>query len=81
MNDKRAVLFRETPLETCERWILGTAWALRPKRIGALVPLTRAYIAHLTGKNRGLPDAAALGGTCELAGVADDLSPPTLMKA
>lgn len=80
-SDKRAALFRETPLETCARWILGTAWALRPKRIGALVPLTRAYIAHLTGKNRGLPDATALGETCELAGIAGELSPPALMKA
>lgn len=80
-TDKRTALFRETPLEACERWLLGTAWALRPKRIEALVPLARAYIAHLIGRSRGLPDASALGETCELAGIADDLSPPTLMQA
>jgi leucyl/phenylalanyl-tRNA---protein transferase len=80
-EDVRAALFRETPLETCERWMLGTAWALRPKRIAALVPLTRAYLAHLTGGARDLPDANALPKTCELAGIARDLSSPTLMEA
>ncbi len=81
IDRKRAALFRETPLETCERWALGTAWALRPKRIGALVPLTRAYIAHLVGGSDDLPDAGALSDTCELAGIAGDLSPHTLMDA
>lgn len=80
-DDKRAALFRETPLETCERWVLGTAWALRPKRITALVPLTRAYIAHLTGRDRGLPDVDTFGESCELAGIANNLSPSTLMEA
>jgi len=78
---KRAALFRETPLETCERWVLGTAWALRPKRIAALVPLTRAYIDHLFQGSDSLPDAGALGDACELVGIAGDLSPHTLMDA
>jgi len=61
--------------------MLGTAWALRPKRIGALVPLARAYLGHLTGSNHDMPDAGALDETCELAGIARDLSSSTLMKA
>lgn len=81
VEDKRAALFRETPSEICGRWVLGTAWALKPARIGAFVPLVRACFAHLFGLARGLPDAGALSERCELAGIADDLSPQTLMKA
>lgn len=81
IDRKRADLFRETPLETCERWVLGTAWALRPKRIAALVPLTRACIAHLFQGSHDLPHAGALGDACELVGIAGDLSPHTLMDA
>ncbi|TFG85704.1 MAG: leucyl/phenylalanyl-tRNA--protein transferase [Hyphomicrobiales bacterium] len=80
-GDERAALFRETPLELCERVTLGTAWALRPKRIGVLVPLARMWVAHLLGARATLPDADAVSGTCELAGIASDLSPPMLMEA
>ena len=27
-SDRRAALFRESPLETAERWVLGLAWSL-----------------------------------------------------
>lgn len=79
--ERRAAMFRETPVETCERVVLGTAWALRPKRIRALVPLTRAYVAHLVNGSADLPKPDALGPDCELAGIAGDLSSSTLMQA
>ena len=80
-EDKRAALFRETPFETCERVVLGTAWALRPKRIAVLAPLSRLWIAHLFGGSRAVPRADALTEDSELAGIAGDLSVPTLMRA
>ena len=81
VEERRAALFHETPLEVCERWVLGTAWALKPSRIRNLVPLTRAFFAHLFGLTDGLPDAGSLGEGRECAGIADNLSAQTLMKA
>lgn len=78
---KRSVLFRETPLEACERIALGTAWALRPRRIGRLAPLTRMWLADLLSGESHLPDPDMLGDTSELAGIARDLSVPTLLEA
>jgi len=80
-EDLRAALFRETPVEIGQRVLLGTAWALKPKRIGALAPLTRAYVAHLIKGSRGLPDAGALAEDSDLAGIAGDISSPTLVQA
>jgi leucyl/phenylalanyl-tRNA---protein transferase len=78
---RRACLFRETPFQICERMLLGTAWALKPGRIGTLRPLARMWLASLVAPSRGLPDAGALAETCELAGIAPDLSVPTLLAA
>jgi len=74
VNHRRAALFRETPFALCERVALGTAWALKPKRIGNLAPLARLWLADLFSGNRELPEAEALGETSELAGFARDLS-------
>ena len=41
----------------------------------------RAYVSHVVNGSTGLPDPAALGADCELAGIAEDLSSPTLMQA
>ena len=81
VNDRRAALFRETLLERCERIALGTAWALRPKRIGDLVPLAQAWLADLAEGDGELPETDALSETSELAGIARDLSVPTLLAA
>jgi len=78
-QDKRSVLFRETPLETCERLALGLAWAVKPSRVSALGPLARMWLAGLVTSNRALPDARALDGNSELAGIVPDLTVPTLL--
>lgn len=78
---RRAELFRETPFATLQRWVLGIAWALRPKRIANLLPFMRLSIAHLFRPNRALPDPAALAPEAEVAGLVTDLSPSVLMEA
>lgn len=79
--ERRAALFRESPLATVRRWVLGTAWALRPKRIAMLLPVARVTAAHLLDPDRALPDTAALAPEAEIAGLVTDVSPPTLMDA
>lgn len=80
--ERRAALFHETPLETMERWALGTAWALKPNRIGGLPTLARMWLADLMAPSRELPDpettAAQPAGLC---GMVHDLSVPTLLEA
>jgi leucyl/phenylalanyl-tRNA---protein transferase len=51
------------------------------KRLGALLPLGRLYAAHLASGSKDLPDPGTLHESCELAGIAADLSSPTLMQA
>ncbi|WP_158008310.1 leucyl/phenylalanyl-tRNA--protein transferase [Methyloceanibacter methanicus] len=79
--ERRAALFRETPLAVVRRWFVGTAWALRPKRIAMLLPVARVTFAHLLNPSRALPDTAALAPDAEIAGLITDLSPATLMDA
>jgi leucyl/phenylalanyl-tRNA---protein transferase len=81
LDRERAALFRETFFETCERVALGTAWALRPKRLHALPSLARLWLTGLVRPDRALPDAAAIGEGAELAGIARDMSVPTLLAA
>lgn len=78
---RRDELFRETPLETCRRVTLGTAWALRPMRIAKLLPLARLWLADLMSPNPALPDTSTLPEMDELAGMVHDLSPATLVAA
>jgi leucyl/phenylalanyl-tRNA--protein transferase len=80
-DGKRSALFRETPSETFQRTALGIAWALKPHRLGNLAPLARMWLAGLVTSGRALPDAGALTETSELAGIARDLSVPTLLAA
>ena len=80
--ERRTALFRETPWETLERWALGTAWALKPGRIGGLPALTRMWLADLVAPRRDLPDPdQALDQPPGLCGMVHDLSPPTLAEA
>jgi leucyl/phenylalanyl-tRNA---protein transferase len=78
---RRDALFRETPLETLQRVVLGTAWSLRPKRIDRLLPLARLCLRHLLEPNDRLPDLAKMPDAGELVGIADDLTVATLAEA
>lgn len=81
VEDRRFALFRETPLEICQRVALGTAWALRPRRVGKLLPLAQLWLADLMAGKRKLPGHEALKDNCEFAGMVHDLSVPTLLAA
>jgi leucyl/phenylalanyl-tRNA---protein transferase len=76
---RRATLFRETPTATLQRWALGIAWALRPKRIANFVKTGRVTLAHFLKPSRDLPDPATLAADEEIIGLATDLSPDVLM--
>jgi leucyl/phenylalanyl-tRNA--protein transferase len=79
--ERRAALFRETVQERLERWTLGSAWALHPKRIGNLPALARLWIIDPTASPGGLPDPVRTFNAAGLAGMVRDLSVPTLVEA
>jgi leucyl/phenylalanyl-tRNA--protein transferase len=79
-GDRRFALFRETPLERCERLALGVAWALMPKRVGTLLPLARLWLIDRVAPRHELPDPETAKG-CQFAGMVHDLSAPTLLAA
>jgi leucyl/phenylalanyl-tRNA--protein transferase len=78
---RRNRLFRETPLDVFKRWTLGTAWALRPDRIGGLPTLGRLWVADLMSPRRELPDPDRTFNRAGLCGFVHDLSVPTLLEA
>jgi leucyl/phenylalanyl-tRNA--protein transferase len=75
------MLFHETPQERLERWALGTAWALHPKRIADLPALARVWATDLVTPQAGLPDPERTFNAAGLAGMVHDLSVPTLVDA
>jgi leucyl/phenylalanyl-tRNA--protein transferase len=77
----RDQLFRETWFETCERVVLGIAWALYPKRIAELMPFARIWVKHVFEPELELPDIASIPDAGEIVGIANDLSVPTLLQA
>jgi leucyl/phenylalanyl-tRNA---protein transferase len=80
--NRRAALFRETPLETLERWILGLAWGLMPARIGGLPNLARLCFNEFLAPDLALPDPErALANPPGLAGIVHELSLPILLAA
>lgn len=81
MASRRAALFRQTHATALYRWAIGTAWALRPKRIAGLITTARVTLAHYLHPSRGLPDPTTLGADEELVGLATDLSPGVLKEA
>jgi leucyl/phenylalanyl-tRNA--protein transferase len=81
MRAKRDDLFRETPLEVVERCLLGTAWALRPKRIGALPALGALWLKDLIAPSHGLPDPERTWHDNGMCGIVHDLSIDTLVNA
>jgi leucyl/phenylalanyl-tRNA--protein transferase len=79
---RRAALFRETPFETLQRWVLGTAWALKPNRIIGLPALGRMWLTDFAARDRVLPDPErALQNPPGLCGIVHDLSVETLVEA
>lgn len=81
MHAKRDDLFRETPLEVAERCLLGTAWALRPKRIDALPALGALWLKDLVAPVHGLPDPEQTWHDNGMCGIVHDLSIDTLVNA
>jgi leucyl/phenylalanyl-tRNA--protein transferase len=78
----RADLFREQPWETAERIALGLAWQLKPPRLSAVPALLGLHLQEWLRASRHLPDPEAALDTCDgLAGIAHDLSVPTLVAA
>ncbi|MDO9413562.1 MAG: leucyl/phenylalanyl-tRNA--protein transferase [Pseudolabrys sp.] len=81
-SGSREVLFRESLAETAERWALGTAWALMPQRIAGVPSLARMWFSEALCPNYALPDPErTLDNPLGLAGIAHELSLPTLLSA
>lgn len=80
--DPREEPFTEGPLDRAKRFVLGTAWAMTPKRIGGLPHLTRLWLGDLIAPSQELPDPSkALTEPDGLCGIARDLSVSTLIEA
>jgi len=78
----RAALFRESVADMAERWLLGLAWAARPARMRSLPNLARLCLREWMAPDYALPDPErALDQPPGLAGIAHDLSVPTLLAA
>jgi leucyl/phenylalanyl-tRNA--protein transferase len=79
---RRAALFRESLMAKAERWTLGLAWALAAKRISGVPNLLRLCFDELLAPDYALPDPErAFDNPPGLAGIAHDLSLPTLLAA
>ncbi len=79
---RRAMLFRESLGDVAERWALGFAWSLAPKRIGGLPNLLRLCFNEFLAPDYALPDPGrALDRPPGLAGIVHELSLPTLLAA
>jgi leucyl/phenylalanyl-tRNA---protein transferase len=78
---RRDALFRETPIETLRRWALGTAWTLKPDRIGTLPALVRLWAEDLVAPQCDLPDPERTLNSAGLCGMVHDLSVSTLIEA
>jgi leucyl/phenylalanyl-tRNA--protein transferase len=78
--ERRAALFRETPLDMVERIVLGSVWALQPNRLKDWSPFVRMRIADFFASPR-LPDPERAFGEAGYAGMVRDLSVPMLIEA
>lgn len=80
-QERRAALFRESPWQIGERWVLGTAWALRPRRISALPRLAAIWLKHLAKPASALPDPECSFHDIGLCGIAHEVTTETLLSA
>ena len=79
---RRASLFRESMTDMSERWALGLAWALSPRRIRGVPNLLRLCFEEFLAPDYALPDPEnAVDEPPGLAGIVHDLSMPTLLTA
>jgi len=79
---RRDALFRESALDRVERWALGTAWALSPKRIAGVPGLAKLCFDELLAADYALPDPTrTLANPPGLAGIVHDLTLTTLLAA
>ena len=79
---RRVALFREGLTSRAQRWALGIVWALMPSRIRGLPNLLRLCLNELVAPNYTLPNPErALDRPYGLAGIAHDLTLPTLLAA
>ena len=80
--DRRAALFRESLADKAERWALGFAWAMSPKRMAGAPNLLRLCFDEFLAPDYALPDPErALESPPGLAGIAHDFSPATILAA
>jgi len=78
--DRRATLFRESPLERVSRIALGLAWSLMPGRLFGLPHLARLCFHELLAPDYALPDPErALANPPGLAGLVHDFTWPTVL--
>ena len=80
LRSERREMFGEAPADIARRWLLGTAWALKPVRIGALPDLCRALARDWLTRPRELPNPVSAPQS-GLAGIVHDLTLPTLIEA
>lgn len=81
-DHRRDTLFRETMVEAAERWALGLAWSLTPKRITGVPALLRMCARETLAADYALPDPErALAQPAGLAGIVHDLTLPKLIEA
>jgi leucyl/phenylalanyl-tRNA--protein transferase len=80
--DRRVALFRESLADMAERWTLGLAWALSPKRISGLPNLVRLCFDEFLAPDYALPDPElAQNNPPGLAGIVHDFTAPTILAA
>jgi leucyl/phenylalanyl-tRNA--protein transferase len=81
-SERRATLFREDAAAVVQRYALGLAWALSPKRIRGVPNILRLCFDELLAPDYSLPDPTrAFDNPPGLAGIVHDLSVPTLVTA
>ncbi len=80
--DPRAELFRESLPDRMRRWLLGTAYACHPKRVGDLPYLIALTLADMARGGTRVPDQDATHAKPDtFAGVCRDIAPETIMAA
>ncbi len=81
-DGRRAALFRESAADRLERWALGLAWSLSPKRAAGIPNLARMCFDEFLAPNYALPDPELAQIKPEgLAGIVHEFTPSTVLAA
>ena len=79
---RRAALFRESPSDMVERWLLGLAWALSPKRAAGIPNLARLCFDEFLAPDYALPEPELAQNKPEgLAGIVHEFTPSVVLAA